>query len=147
MKASVTARLTIAASPSEVFVYLSKLKYHTLWNPQLQRVWPHKTLRLGSKYTSESILLGVKVTAHNTVTAYAKDRKIELKNDTGILHYLVNYKLEPKGKKTLVICNTEVSSDRNSFRLAAPMLRLLARREIQTDLHLLRLIVEENLTA
>ncbi len=123
-------------------MYLKEVKSHPLWNPHLNSVSPQRTLKLGSTYTSESTLLGIKVTAINTVTKFSKDRELEVKNDTGILHYTANYKLTPKGDHTLVICFTEVMSDKDAFMLAAPMLKMLARREIQTDLHLLRKVVE-----
>lgn len=145
MKASVAARLTIRASAAEVFFYLKEVESHPLWNPRLQSVSPLKTLRLGSTYTSENTLLGIKVTSSNTVTKFTANKEFEIKNDAGILHYTANYKLAPKDKQTIVICNTEVYSDKDAFRLAAPMLKLLARREIQTDLHLLKLVVEDSL--
>ncbi len=147
MKASVAARLSIRASPAEVFVYFREVKLHPVWNPRLQTVSPLSKLKLGSTYNSESLLLGIKTSARNTVTKYVKDREIEIKNDTGILHYSANYKLVSIGSKTLVTCITEVSSDKDAFKLAKPMLKLLAKREVQTDLYLLRQAVEEKIKA
>ncbi len=147
MKASVAARLSIRASPAEVFMYFREVKLHPTWNPKLQSVKPGSKLKLGSVYRSESMLFGIKTSASNTVTKYVKDREFEIKNDTGILHYSANYKIMPIGNKTLVTCTTEVSSDKDAFKLAKPMLKLIAKREIQTDLHLLRLAVEEKIKA
>lgn len=147
MNASVAARLSIRASPAEIFVYFREVKLHHIWNPRVQSVKPLSKLKLGSVYKSESILLGIKTNASNTVTRYIKDQEIEIKIDIGILHYVANYRLVPVGHKTLVICKTEVSSDKDAFKLAKPMLKLLAKREIQTDLHLLRLAVEEKIKA
>lgn len=144
MKASVAARLTITASPAEVFMFLKEVKCHPLWNTHLNSVSPHRPLKLGSTYTTESTLLGIKVTSLNTVTKFSKNRELEVKNDAGILHYTANYKLTPRGNNTLVTCFTEVMSDKDAFMLAAPMLKMLARREIQADLHLLRAVVEDS---
>jgi hypothetical protein len=43
------------------------------------------------------------------------------------------------------VCATTVSSDNKAFAFAAPVLKALARRELQTDMQALKLAVEHHL--
>jgi hypothetical protein len=145
MKAHVTARVSIKADPAGVFHYISDLHLHYLWNPFLIELSPVTVLRLGKVYKSTSMLLGVKVQGENKVSKFIKDSELELENSAGLLKYRVNYRLQTKQDKTILTCTTEVSSDRNAFVLTKPVLKLLARRELQTDLKALKIAVENNL--
>ena len=145
MQARVVARTSIKASPSEVFDYLRDLNTHFLWNPPLISIKPITKLQLGSEYKSSSMILGVKVSGVNKVCKFLEDKELELENNTGILKYRVNYRLSTKEGKTQLVCTTEVSSDSNAFAFAKPVLKLLARRELQTDLKALTIAVENQL--
>lgn len=146
MEARVVARISIEASPAEIFTYLTNLKYHFLWNPHLRSVKPITILKLGVKYNSSSWLLGVKVHGTNVVTKLTPNKEIELKNSTGALSYLVNYQLRVDQKRTFVFCRTIVASDSQAFAFTTPLLKLLARRELQSDLQALKIAVEQKLT-
>jgi hypothetical protein len=145
MQARVTTQITIAASPAEVFAYLIDLKRHFLWNPHLHSITPQVLLTPGLTYKSSSLLLGVKVSGLNRVTKLVKERELELENDTGALHYRVNYLLRRRHNTTLLICATRVSGESQAFAFATPVLKLLARRELQADLQALKIAVEQQL--
>jgi carbon monoxide dehydrogenase subunit G len=145
MKVNVVTRITIKATPEQVFTYLSDLKYHYLWNPQIREVKPVVKLKKGMTYTTNNVVLGMKLNANNKVVKFIKNREIELINETGLVHYCVNYLVVPKGKWTQVVCTTAVSVDANYFSFAKPVLKLLAQRELQTDMQALKLAVENNL--
>ncbi|MDB5164591.1 MAG: Polyketide cyclase / dehydrase and lipid transport [Candidatus Saccharibacteria bacterium] len=146
MKARVITQVSIAASPAEIFRYLAQVKHHHLWNPHLVHVSSMKTLKLDAHYDADSILFGINVTATNVVTKFVKNEELELENKAGPLEYQVNYQLHAKGKKTLLICATTVSSDSNAWTFAKPMLKLVAKHELRTDLDLLKHVVENRLS-
>jgi hypothetical protein len=145
MKASVVTRVTIAAKPSEVFTYLIDLRYHYLWNPQLQEITPIIKLKQGAVYKTLSRVLGMTIKASNEVTKFTQNQELELVNKTGLVAYRANFRLLTKAGKTQVICNTTVSSDINAFAFTVPVLSRLARRELQTDMQALKLAVEHKL--
>ena len=145
MIASVIASICIEASPADSFHYLQELRYHLLWNPHLQSISSDQRLVLGKTYSTTSLLLGVKVRGKNIVTNLLKNTEIEFENRTGALHYVVNYKLQPDGEKTLVMCTTTVSSDAKAFGFTKPVLGLLAKRELRADLEALKIAVEQQL--
>ncbi len=145
MKVRVIAKITISANRSEVFKYLSNLKYHFLWNPHLRSITPQCNVKLGTTYESASLLLGVRIKALNIVTKLLQDKELELHNKTGTIQYAVNYKLQEINKKTKLICITSVSSENEAFAFTEPVLKLLARRELQSDLKALKIAVEQRL--
>jgi hypothetical protein len=146
MKTLITSKITIAAAPAKTFRYLADLKCHQLWNPHLISIAPLMSLRLGVEYKTVSILLGVEVKGTNAVTKFKVNEELELSNTTGLLQYVVRYRLQSRGQKTLLNCTTVVSSKSNAFAFAAPILEILARRELQTDLSALKIAVEQRLT-
>ena len=145
VKVHVVAKVTIDASPADVFKYLTNLKYHFLWNPHLRKVSSVKTLKLGTEYRSASMLLGVKVEGRNLVTKFSKNQEFELENKTSLIRYKVNHALRAQGDKTLLTCTTSVYTDNEIFNFAKSVPRLLARRELQADLQSLKIAVEQHL--
>jgi hypothetical protein len=145
MKVDVVTRVTIDASPSEVFEYLSDLKYHYLWNPQMRDVKPVTVLKQGMTYDTINSVLGVKITSTNKVFIFDKDEKLGLVNESGPVHYRVIFQLVTKAEKTQVVCTTEVSTDSQAFAFTQPVLKVLAQRELQTDMQALKLAVEHKL--
>jgi len=145
MKAHVLSQVTISADCVEVFKYLKNLENHYLWNPALIEVTPLMVLDKGSVYTSTRMVLGNKLKATNTVTKFKDNAELQLENNTGLVHYKVNYKLKSVGKNTLLVCETVVGSNNKAFAFTRPVLEALARRELQSDLQALKLAVEHGL--
>ncbi len=145
-KATVVSTIQIDADPDDIFKYLSHLKYHTLWNPHLRKISANHRLKLGSTYNTESLILNIRLPARNTVTKFSESNELEIENTIGTLRWKINFKLKPNGGTVLVICSGEVSAERKSFVFTAPILKQLARREMQTDLQSLKIAVEHNLT-
>lgn len=146
MKANLVAQVAIAAKPTAIFNYLTDLKYHHLWNPHLLSISPQISLKRGVSYQTTSLLLGVKVSGKNAVTKFTSNRELEIQNNTGALQYQVNYKLlSGEDHKTLVSCTTSIASKSEAFAFASPVLKLLARRELQADLQALKIAVEQHL--
>ena len=146
MNTNLVSQLVIAATKPEVFTYLSNLSYHHLWNPHLLTITPKSKIKLGTTYRTSSLLLGVRVRGANKVTKFIPDKEVEIQNTTGALKYRVNYCLEAGSDgKTLIACTTSISSTGEAFAFAAPVLKLLARREIQADLQALKIAVEQQL--
>lgn len=145
MKAQVLTKVTISASSAEVFKYLKDLDYHYLWNPALRNLEPVIKLAKGSVYNSTSLVLGIEIKATNTVTKYTENKELELENTTGMVHYIVNYRLNSSKHKTILSCSIVVDSDKKAFAFTKPILELLARRELQADLQALKIAVEQKL--
>jgi uncharacterized membrane protein len=147
MKATVTTRVTIQSSATKVFMYLTDLHYIHLWNPQLQAVSEKKILRLHSTYKTVSRILGVTIEAENRVTKFVQDAELELENLTGTVHYTVNFEVQTKNKSTVLLkCKTTVSSEHKAFAFTAPVLKIMASRELQSDLKSLKVAIENDLT-
>lgn len=145
MQAKVVSKVTIDATSPQVFLYLSDNHKHFFWNPHLQSIKPKMALTKGCSYDTVSLFLGKEIRATNEVTVLRKDRELEIQNDTGTLHYRVNYQLKSEGKKTVVTCGVVVEAKSNAFAFATPVLKKLASRELQSDLQALKLAVEQQL--
>jgi hypothetical protein len=145
MDVRVVTRITINASAKDVFCYLSNLQYHYIWNPHMRKVKPIAELKRGMVYVSENVLLGVRVTNVNKVAKFSRNKEIELVNNKGQIQYRINYLLVPQEGKTQVVCTTNVTAVSNYFSFAKPALRMIAKRELQTDMQALKLAVEHKL--
>ena len=145
MKVRLTTQVTINASPKDVFKYLKDLHYHHLWNPQIRTIEPKIILKPGSVYKTTSVVLGKRLSAENTVIKFKEGQELALENTTGLVHYHAGFHLQSKGGKTLLICDTSVDSDSRAFAFAKPVLEVLARRELQSDLQALKIAVEHEL--
>lgn len=145
-KFQLQTRVSINATPEAVFKYLKHLKYHYLWNPPQQTIEPIISLKKGSQYKTTSVILGKKLEALNTVTKFRENLELELENTTGLVHFVVNFKLTGESGKTQLICNSILDSDSKAFAFAKPVLEVLARRELQTDLKALKIAVENQLS-
>jgi len=146
METRVVTRVTIKATPKAVYTYFEDTRKHYVWNPHLQRVIPEGRLKVGDFYSAESVVLGIRTVAKNQVVKLVRGKEFEVKNDTGLLHYCVNYTLVPKNISTIVICTTVVSADGKAFAFAKPVLQKMARHELQSDLKALKRAVEEGMT-
>lgn len=146
MDASIVARVTIAAEPDEVFKYLADLKYHELWNPQLRSLSSEGKLKLGSKYETESEVMGIPIEARNVVTKFVPNKELELENNTGSVMYRINFNLtyKPLGH-TLVILTAHLITQSKIIGLTVPVLERLAKYELKMDLEALKIAVEGKL--
>ncbi len=146
MKATITTRVSIGANQDLVFKYLTDLRYHYLWNPQIRSISSRGKLKLGSSYDTESIILGINIHATNRVVVFEPPNEIQIENITGTVQYQANFRLKSyESAFTLVICTTTVSTDNKAFVFTAPIMKQLARRELQTDLQALKLAIENRL--
>lgn len=145
MKATVTHRVTVKASPKQVFRYLRDPTKHPLWNPHLQSVSTSAPLKKGSAYTSVSFLLGVSVESKNIVSDYLEGKMLVVNGSEGPLDYRIEYQLVPERDATHVTCITTVSSSVRAFMYTRPVFKILAQREIRADLRSLKKVVEQKL--
>ncbi|HVW22928.1 MAG TPA: SRPBCC family protein [Candidatus Saccharimonadales bacterium] len=143
--ARVSTQVTIAATPANVWRYLSELKYHYLWNPHLTHLSPLGSLKPGSTYSATSLLFGIKIKALNKVIKLKPSKQLVIQNDNGTLIYIITYTLSPQGKKTLLKCRISVRPQHPAFAFAAPVLETFARHELQADLQSLKVAVEQKL--
>jgi hypothetical protein len=145
MRARIVSQVSISASAPEVFRYLVNLEYHRLWNPHLVRIPPRKTLEQGSQYKAVSMMFGIKISSTNVVSKLVSDKELQLENQAGTIHYRVNYKLESHPDSVEVVCTTAVTSTAKAIGLTAPLLKILAKRELEADLQALKVAVEQQL--
>jgi len=143
MQTRVSSQVTIHDTPSRVFTYLTELKRHYLWNPHLKDVKPLIKVQADTIYRTRSWLFGIEVRGLNKIVNYVPNKELGIENDTGLLHYKVNYTLSRKGKNTVLECDTEVFADSKAWAFAKPVMKQLARRELQADLELLKIAVEQ----
>lgn len=145
MRTSITTHTSIKASPAQVFAYLSNLKLHYLWNPQIVSISSHRQLKLGSKYMTESRLLGLTITATNSVTKFNPPTEIMIENTTGSVQYQVHFVLEPLGDETDVNLSISLTTNIPALLVSGSILRRFARHEIKSDLYSLKIAVESHL--
>ena len=145
IRVSVVTVILVNANPSEVFKYLVNLKYHFFWNPHLLSVTPMKHLKLGSVYRSESLILGMTIKGSNLVAKFVKDKELELENQLGAIQYRINFRLSSSHSKTNITCSTTIVPESKVFTYAVPILKRLAKRELQTDMQALKIAVESKL--
>ena len=145
MEVSVVSRVRIHARPEDIFYYLSNLRFHFLWNPSLRNIKPMTKLQQGLNYQTESVILGVEVNGNNQVTKFKPNRELQIENNTGSIHYTVNYHLASDAKGVVLTCSTQVKPQRTAFKFTIPVLKTLARRELQSDLQALKVAVEQRL--
>jgi len=145
MRARIVTEVNITSSPKEVFRYLENLEYHRLWNPHLVRIPPRKKLEVGSQYKAVSMMFGIEVRSNNVVSKLVPDKELQIENRTGTILYSVNYKLKKESPSVKLVCSTSVSSTAKVIGLSAPLLKVLAKRELESDLQALKVAVEQRL--
>ena len=145
IRVSIASSTIVAARPAEVFKYLTNRKYHYLWNPQIYSISPMGALKLGSRYETESLVLGVSIKSTNIVTKFVPPKEFELENKLGLVQYKTNFKLNSKAAKTSVICSTTLFTEHRAFAFSIPIFKRLAKRELQTDMQALKIAVEGHL--
>jgi hypothetical protein len=142
---SVVTKVLIDASQVEVFKYLAHLNYHLLWNPHIYSITPLTALKLGTRYESESLILGVSNKSTNEVIKFVALSELELENKLGAIHYRINFRLSLKATKTMIVCSTTVSTESKAFTYTAPILKRLVKRELQSDMQALKIAIEDRL--
>jgi hypothetical protein len=146
MTISIISKVQINASNVAVFKFLKDLKYHYLWNPHLRDIDQVSPITLGLEYETKSVLFGIIVNGHNTVTKFVLDQELQIENNTGTILYLVNYSVKSLSKKrSQVICTTEVTTTGIAMKFTGTILKAMVRRELQSDLQALKLAVEQDL--
>ena len=96
-------------------------------------------------YKTTSLVLGKQLSAVNTVTKFRERQELEVENNTGLVHYRAKFRLASKNGTTRLVCDTWVDSDSRAFAFAKPVLEILARRELQSDLQALKIAVEHRI--
>jgi len=140
------SKITIQASPGEVYKYLSNLKYYYLWNASLRYLSYEGPLKKGVSFDSENIILNKNVIkGHNIVTAIEPNKKIETENKLGMIKYKQMFELKEQAKGTQVINRIDVLTPAQAFGLTTPVLKILAKRELRTDLQTLKIVVENKI--
>lgn len=140
------SKITIKAPPEEVYKYLKHLKYYYLWNSSLRYLSYEGPLKKGISYDSENIIFNKNVIkAHNIVTAIEPNKKIETENKLGMIKYKQTIKLKEQTKNTQVISKIVVLTPAQTFGLTTPVLKILADKELKTDLQTLKIVVENKL--
>jgi hypothetical protein len=88
----------------------------------------------------------VEVVATVTINAAPEAVFKYMINQTGLIHYRVNYSLSSNSQQTKIICNTTIETYQKPLHFAAPILSVLAKRELQSDLQALKVAVEKNIS-
>jgi hypothetical protein len=145
LKASVTSQVSIAAKTWQVFRYIADPELHYLWNPHLRTISAAGKLQLGTTYSTTSLMLGTKIENDNRITKFEQDALIEIQSNGGTIEFCVEYRLRKYKTQTLLECNTTVVANGKAFAFAKPVLKLLAQRELQSDLQALKIAVEQGI--
>lgn len=145
MQAVVATNITITASLAAVFRYLTDLKYHYLWNPQVRNISATGQLKLGSRYKTESVVLGITIKATNVVTDFKPLKELVIENSLGPVQYSARFRLSPQSNQTRVQLQVTLSTDAVTYIFTGPVLKQLALRELRTDLQALKIAVENKL--
>jgi uncharacterized protein YndB with AHSA1/START domain len=145
MRIELTTRVSIEASAREVFRYLRDPKLHHLWNPHLQSITTDKLLQEGTEYETTSTFMGVSVSGTSVVTELLPNKRIQICSSGAALDSCVCFNVEKVGTMTMVRCVTEVTLTSKAFNFTQPVLRMLAKHEMQSDLHSLKIAVEQKL--
>lgn len=140
------SRVTIKASPNEVYKYISNLKYY-LWNPSLRYLSKEEPFKLGVSFDSESVILRKNIIkCHNVVTELVNNESIGMENQLGNIKYKKLFKLKKKDKTTILSAELAILTPSQAFALTTPILKILAQRELKTDLNALKIVVENKLS-
>lgn len=146
--ATVTAKtsININAQPEDVFEYIKNLKYHYYWNPSLRMLSHEGELEEGMSYETESVVLkDIVVKSRNHVTKLVPNKEIDVANSMGTVKYESSITLANRSHATLVVCRIDVLTESKVFGLTLPVLKQLAKKELQTDLQALKFAVENNI--
>jgi hypothetical protein len=90
-------------------------------------------------------MLGTKIENDNRITKFEQDALIEIQSNGGTIEFCVEYRLRKYKTQTLLECNTTVVANGKAFAFAKPVLKLLAQRELQSDLQALKIAVEQGI--
>lgn len=144
MKVLVRISRRIAARPEAVFGHLTDLGSHRMWNPEIVEISRGGTLALGDTYDTVSSFMGKRIGTQNLVTQLKPGRELEVKNSSGPLQYLVNYRLTAAGDGTELACRCQVVLASQLFHLAAPVIEMIMKDKLQRDLRTLGAAVEQS---
>ena len=97
---------------------------------------------MGTAYESESLILGVTIKGTNVVSKFDEDKEFELENQLGAISYRINFRLSRHNNKTKVACSTTLMPESKIFSYTIPLIKRLARRELQSDMQALKIAVE-----
>lgn len=143
---SAKTSINIKATPEDVFAYLKNLKYWYYWNPSLRMLSHEGELEEGMAYESESVVLkDIVIKNQNVVTKLIPNKEIDVANNMGTVKFDSSITLTNRSHATMVVCRIDVLTESKAFGLTLPVLKQLAKRELQTDLQALKIAVENKL--
>lgn len=127
----------------EVFAFLNDAEKLPQWNTAITdaRQTSQGPIGVGTTFHLSAQFLGRRMDSQSEVTAYEPNQQISYKTKSGPVPMDATYKLEPAGGATRVLEVIEAEPG-SFFRLAEPVLKRMAQRQMETSLSNLKDLLE-----
>lgn len=139
----VEVNVIINKPPEEVFAFITNFENNALWQSGVMSAHftSTGTLRVGSTYVQHSKFLGQQIEFAFEILEYEPGRHIRFKTTSGTFPVDIVRAVEPAdgGTKLSAIITGEPGG---IFRLAAPLVHSMMRRQIETDYANLKTLLE-----
>ena len=139
----VEVSVDIARPLAEVFAYITHFPNNTQWQMGVKSAEITSTgeFGIGSTYTQISQFIGRDIVFHFEVIEFEPNRRIRFKTTSGTFPVDIVRAVEPIDNETRV--TAIIGGDAGGiFRLAAPLLDWMTRRQIEADYQRLKAILE-----
>lgn len=141
----VNVSVMIARPPEDVFAFISDFSKNALWQSGVQKAWftSDGPLREGSTYTQLSRFLGRDIEFNFRIIRYEPGRLVEFETVSGTFPVHIIRQVEPVPAGTRVTAIIEGDAG-GVFKLFAPLLDFMTKRQIQGDYKRLKALLEAN---
>lgn len=130
---------------AEVFAYLDEVENNTAWLRGMRScTWTTPPPRgVGSRYDQVAAFMGKEIRTSFEVTAHEPGRVVTITSLEGSSFPLTVTRLvEPTGPGSCRVTETVESDPSGFYRIGAPLLRLMVRRNIARDYRTLKRLLE-----
>ncbi|QDV67610.1 Polyketide cyclase / dehydrase and lipid transport [Rosistilla carotiformis] len=142
--------ITITGPPAEVFLWLDNPQRVLQWVPQMIAN-AHQSVagqRIGTQFQQRFQYKKRVVETSGEIVAFRQDQLLGMRINQGGMRVRVDYRLKPAGDKTIVRQDVQLHFQplmRIPTRMAAPLIRWIARKRIRHNLgHLKRAVEQAN---
>ena len=139
----ITSSVDIAASPEEVFAWLSDFERNPQWQGGMKsaRFTSEGPVAVGSTYEQVASFLGRRIETTFEVVAFEADRSITIASTSGTFPITVTRSVEPIEGGTRV--HADVAGEPGGlFKLAGPLLARMVRKSVDGDYARLKELLE-----
>jgi uncharacterized protein YndB with AHSA1/START domain len=146
MRVVIEVSEVVKADAGRVFELLTDLESHMRWVSGLTYLSARGKIRPGMRYESVNVAMGNSMAGRHEVRQVIERQLVEIESVTGPLASTIQYSVNAINGLTQVQCTFWVTSDHPVFGLATPVLEMLARSRLESDIKNLKHFAEAGMS-